>query len=98
MFEALACGIPLASAPWNDAEGLFPKDSYLRARNGGEMCSALALLMRDHELRSELARKGVETIRARHTCGHRIDELFAILAKLDTRHIAQAEAYEVAAA
>ena len=34
MFEALACGIPLASAPWHDAEQLFPPDSYLRARNG----------------------------------------------------------------
>ncbi|TIV05438.1 MAG: glycosyltransferase, partial [Mesorhizobium sp.] len=23
MFEALACGIPLVSAPWSDVEGLF---------------------------------------------------------------------------
>ena len=24
VFEALACGIPLVSAPWADSEGLFP--------------------------------------------------------------------------
>ena len=29
MFEALACGIPLVSAPWNDCEDLFPPDCYL---------------------------------------------------------------------
>ena len=30
VFEALACGIPLVSAPWDDAEGLFrPGQDYL---------------------------------------------------------------------
>jgi spore maturation protein CgeB len=37
MFEALACGIPIVSAPWDDCENLLPKDSYLRATNGAEM-------------------------------------------------------------
>ncbi len=32
-FEALACGIPLISAPWDDAEGLFtPGEDFLVAR------------------------------------------------------------------
>ena len=35
VFEALACGIPLVCAPWDDAEGLFrPGQDYLVARDG----------------------------------------------------------------
>lgn len=38
MFEALACGIPLVSGPWEDAEGLFaPGHDHLVARNGDDM-------------------------------------------------------------
>ena len=37
VFEALACGIPLVSAPWHDAEGLFrPATTLGRARRGGD--------------------------------------------------------------
>jgi spore maturation protein CgeB len=35
------------------------------------------------ELRATLARSGVETIRARHTCAHRVDELLGILRRLE---------------
>jgi spore maturation protein CgeB len=85
-FEALACGIPLVSAPWLDSEGLFRAGfDYLMVRNGSEMREALAHLARDPELRAELARHGLETIRARHTCGHRVDELIAILRSLTAR-------------
>ena len=35
MFEALACGVPLVSAPWDDREHLFtPGEDYLVARDG----------------------------------------------------------------
>ncbi len=35
VFEALACGIPLISAPWDDAEGLFtPGEDFLVAEDG----------------------------------------------------------------
>jgi spore maturation protein CgeB len=38
VFEALACGIPLVSAPWDDCEGLFePGADFLVARDGAEM-------------------------------------------------------------
>ena len=31
VFEALACGIPLLSAPWSEAEGLFrPGEDFLQ--------------------------------------------------------------------
>lgn len=85
VFEALACGIPLASAPWDDAEGLFrPGTDYLVARDGAEMERRLASL-RDHPaLRASLAASGLERIRERHTCAHRVDELLGIVAGLRT--------------
>jgi spore maturation protein CgeB len=78
-FEALACGIPLVSAPWDDAEGLFrPGRDYLVARDGGEMQRHLRDLLNDPALAAEIARSGRETILDRHTCAHRVDELLAI--------------------
>ncbi|MDF0489646.1 glycosyltransferase [Sphingomonas sp. H39-1-10] len=80
VFEALACGIPLVSAPWNDAEGLFrPGEDYLVARDGDEMTRQLTALRDDADLRASLVRSGLETIRARHSCAHRVDELLAIV-------------------
>jgi spore maturation protein CgeB len=80
-FEALACGIPLLSAPWQDSEGLFRiGEDFLMAANGDEMAAQMKRLRDDPELRASLAAKGLETIRARHTCGHRADELLRIVA------------------
>ena len=82
-FEALACGIPLVSAPWTDSEGLFtPGEDYLVARNGRELERHVADVVRDPELARALSRRGRRTVRARHTCGHRADELLSILAEL----------------
>jgi spore maturation protein CgeB len=83
MFEALACGIPLVSAPWDDCEALFrPGVDHLRARDGQEMRLRLREL-RDHaDLRAELARNARATIEQRHSCAHRVDELLGILAQL----------------
>jgi spore maturation protein CgeB len=90
MFEALACGIPLASAPWDDAEGLFrPGEDYLIARDGNEMTRHLTALRDDADLRAQLVRSGLETIRARHSCAHRVDELLAIAASLGTPTLAK---------
>jgi spore maturation protein CgeB len=84
MFEALACGIPLVSAPWQDSDGLFRAgQDYLSARDGAGMTRELERLQGDPALRCSLARSGLETIRARHTCGHRADELLAIVAGLN---------------
>jgi spore maturation protein CgeB len=43
------------------------------------MAAAMKRLKDDPELRRSLAEKGLETIRARHTCGHRADELLGIV-------------------
>lgn len=78
-FEALACGIPLVSAPWNDTEGLFRVGrDFLMARNGQEMEGQLRDVIHDRDLAKELASSGLETIRSRHTCAHRVDQLLSI--------------------
>src|SRR5205085_3715375 len=78
-FEAMACGIPLVSSPWNDAEHLFRAGTdFLVARDGAEMRRTLAALLADDSLRLTLAERALQTIRARHTCSHRVDELLAI--------------------
>jgi spore maturation protein CgeB len=82
-FEALACGIPLVSAPWEDAEGLFRRgEDHLVARNGRDMREALDAIRTDSGLARRLAQRGLETIEARHTCQHRVDELLTIDAGL----------------
>ena len=84
VFEALACGIPLVSAPWQDTEGLFtPGEDFLMARDGKEMRRHLAALDADPARAAALAAHGLATIRARHSCAHRVDELFGILDRLD---------------
>lgn len=85
VFEALASGIPLVSAPWDDCEGLFtPGADFLVARDGAEMTGQLRALAADADLRRSLAEHGLTTIRARHSCAHRVDELLAILAALQS--------------
>lgn len=82
-FEALACGIPLISAPWDDVEGLFrPGQDFLVASNGREMRERLRAVLNDGALASELALHGLQTILARHTCAHRVDELMSIHSEL----------------
>jgi spore maturation protein CgeB len=79
IFEALACGIPLVSAPWDDAEGLFiPGEDFLVARDGAEMRAQLKSVLADEGLARSVAAHGLDTIRQRHTCAHRVDELLGI--------------------
>jgi spore maturation protein CgeB len=88
-FEALACGIPLVSAPWDDVEGLFtPGEDFLVARDGREMQQHLRLLVHDEQAVRALAQHGLETIRTRHTCAHRVDELLSICAQLGVKELA----------
>jgi len=88
VFEALACGIPLISAPWNDAENLFhPGRDYLIAASGEEMTRLLRDVLSDQDLSASLVTAGLETIRARHTCRHRVDELFSILTVCGTERV-----------
>ena len=83
VFEALACGIPLVSAPWDDTEELFtPSEDFLVACNGAEMHGHLDAIRRDPILAEGLVRHGRATIEARHSCAHRVDELLTICQSL----------------
>ena len=83
VFEALACGIPLVCAPWHDTEGLFSRGrDYLVAQDGAAMRRHLRDLLHDPALAQDLREHGLRTVRTRHTCAHRMHELFGILAEL----------------
>lgn len=97
VFEALACGVPLVSAPWSDSEGLFRVgEDFLMVRDGAAMTAALRDLAADADLRRSLVAHGLETIRARHTCAHRVDELLAVARRLDGAAPAPSPALETA--
>ncbi|HEX3431278.1 MAG TPA: glycosyltransferase [Rhizomicrobium sp.] len=82
VFEALACGIPLISSPWDDSERLFPPGCYLTARNGGEMQKLMRAVVADADLRESLIDRGLAAVRSHHTCRHRARELLAIADEL----------------
>ncbi|CAN5798042.1 glycosyltransferase [soil metagenome] len=82
-FEAMACGIPLVSAPWDDTDGLFRAGTdYLVARNAAEMQEQLRCVLTDPVLAESLAISGRRTILERHSCVHRVDELLQICHEL----------------
>jgi spore maturation protein CgeB len=78
VFEALACGIPLISAPWPDTEQLFRKDDFLFVRNSNEAMSAMERLLSDEDAAAQQAKQGLETVLARHTCMHRAQQVTEI--------------------
>jgi spore maturation protein CgeB len=83
VFEALASGIPLVSAPWEDCETLFTQGAdYLVARSGREMTGHLRALAADQDLRRSLTLNGLASIHARHSCLHRAQQLLAIAGRL----------------
>ena len=89
VFEALACGIPLITAPWDDIEGLFcPGMDYLVARSRDEMKACMHDVSHDQELRKALSAAGLSRILSRHSCNVRATELLGIVAKLVTRSVA----------
>jgi spore maturation protein CgeB len=90
-FEALACAIPLISAPWDDAEGLFtPGADYLVAKDGKEMKKLMRAVLHDRVLAQALAKQGLQTILDRHTCAHRVSELLKIIQQLGEQACASA--------
>jgi len=83
VFEALACRMPLVSAPWHDSEGLFTAGrDYLVAHDGAQMRQHLRRLLDDPPFAQELAESGHRAVLRRHTCAHRVQELLGICREL----------------
>jgi glycosyltransferase involved in cell wall biosynthesis len=83
LFEAMACGVPLVSAPWLDCDGLFTAGrDFLLARDGAEMRRHLRALVNDADLRAEISLHARRTILSRHSCIHRTDQLMEICREL----------------
>jgi spore maturation protein CgeB len=78
MFEALASGIPLVAALFDDVEGLFGREDFLRVDGGDAMRRALRFLLEDRAAACELAARGRATILTRHTTAHRAAQLLSI--------------------
>lgn len=78
VFEAMACGIPLLSAPWEDSEGLFPPEALRFARNKIEMKMAIEHLLTHPEEAEALGACGRAAVLARHTCMHRAEQLTSL--------------------
>ena len=79
VFEALACGIPLISAPWSDSEHLFREGDFIPVRDSDEMRRAIEYLIHEPDAASAQAARGLETILAHHTCKHRAQQLSTLL-------------------
>jgi len=80
LFEALACAIPLISAPWRDEEQLFrPGTDFVFAQSGQAMREQMQRLLTDPEAAHRQASNGLTTVRERHTCAHRVDELMEVI-------------------
>ncbi len=78
VFEALASGVPLLSAPWRDVEELFAEGDLQMVESGAAMTAAMRELLDDPVAARAQAERGLHTVLARHTCGHRAEELTAI--------------------
>jgi spore maturation protein CgeB len=78
-FEAMACKIPLLSAPWEDSEKLFtPGKDYLVAQNGQDMMILLAKVLTEPSFTNMMVTHAFQTVVSRHTCDHRAEELLEI--------------------
>jgi spore maturation protein CgeB len=89
-FEALACGIPLISAPWNDTENLFtPGKDFVFAKNKEEMKHWIDRVLTDDKFVKEMTDHGLKTILEKHTCAHRTDELYSICEEIGVRNLNQ---------
>ena len=64
------------------------------ARRRARCAGISTALLQDEALAQELAASGLETIRSRHTCAHRVDELLSILVRARAARTSMREAAE----
>ncbi len=81
VFEALACGIPLISAPWSDSEALFrPEQDFWLAEGRRRDDRAAARCAERSRPRRKAARGPVSDHQGPPHLPPRVDDLLAILA------------------
>jgi spore maturation protein CgeB len=79
VLQALACRIPIVTAPWDECEQMLtPEVDLLVAHDGIDVKHRLAALHSDPDLARSIAASGYQTVMSRHTCKHRVQELLAI--------------------
>lgn len=99
LFEAMACGIPLVSARWQDAGGLAtPGEHFLVAEDGDAMTAHLEALLQRPGTRRHLALSGLRAIHGAHSCAHRVDRLLAIIQDIAAQPEPVAERVRLASA
>jgi spore maturation protein CgeB len=87
-FEALACGIPMISSPWQDSEKLFnPGKDFLVANNKKEMKKCMQKILLNDATVTGLTEHGLQTIHQKHTCAHRVDELYNICEEIGVNNL-----------
>ena len=87
-FEAMACCIPLISSPWTDSENLFEEGKdFLMVKNGEEMKETMKELLSNPHKARNLCTNALNTIRQKHTCAIRVNELMNILEELRQQEV-----------
>lgn len=81
IFEAMACGIPVLSAPWEDTDSLFNKEDYVLT-DEKSVQNHLNEMIRDKARAEEIAGNARRTINKKHTTWHRVDQLMTICEEL----------------
>jgi spore maturation protein CgeB len=83
VLEALACAVPVVTAPWDECEQMFTPDvDLLVAHDGSDMERRMVALHSDPEFARFIGANGYQTVVSRHTCEHRVQELLAICHEL----------------
>jgi spore maturation protein CgeB len=84
VFEVMACGIPLICSPWSDVENLFRLgEDYIVVANREAMTAEIERLLADDKARAQIGANALATVRARHTCDHRAEQLIQICEELN---------------
>lgn len=83
VLQALACGVPVVSAQWEDCAELFTAGiDLLVGRDGPQISRHLGALRSDPGFSRFLAANGYQTVMTRHTCAQRAQELLSICGEL----------------
>ena len=82
VLEALACRIPVVTAPWDECDRMFTADLDLLVAHDGTEVKRHLLALRDPEFARFIGANGYQTVVSRHTCAHRVQELLEICHEL----------------